>query len=150
MSKRTRPDDAHSSMAGTSMTGSGAAATWLSHSGGTLATLLAKARVLDTLTARVRPHLPVPLRNHCRVVNIEDRLLVLAADSSAWAMKLRFQAPTLIEALRGSKDLAALQTVRVIVTPLTPNPTTTVLESERRAAPAVLAELRALLSRTER
>lgn len=129
------------------MAGAGTTATWLSHAGGILATLLAKARTLDTLTARVRLHLPAPLRCHCRVVNIEDRVLVLAADSSAWAMKLRFQAPTLIEALRASTDLAALQTVRVIVTPLTFNPTATNPNKERREAPAVLAELRALLAR---
>ena len=63
------------------------------------APLLARARSLASLQNRVRRLLPAPLAAHCTVLNLRDGTLSLAADSPAWAARLRFMAGRLTERL---------------------------------------------------
>ncbi len=56
------------------------------------------------------------LSQHCRVVNIRKNTLVIAADSPAWANKLRFQIPDLISYFR-QNGFISLANIDLIVQP---------------------------------
>jgi hypothetical protein len=40
--------------------------------------------------------LPTPLNQHCRIANVREKTIVIHADSSLWATRLRFLSPDLI------------------------------------------------------
>ena len=54
---------------------------------------------LETLNRTVQGCLPAPLNQHCQVANLRDNTLILHADSSAWALKLRYSSRTLLQQL---------------------------------------------------
>ena len=54
---------------------------------------------LETLNRTVQRCLPAPLNQHCQVANLRDNTLILHADSSAWALKLRYSSRTLLQQL---------------------------------------------------
>ena len=65
--------------------------------------------------------LPPPLRDHFMVAAFDRDTLVLVADGTAWAARLRFQIPALRVAARERCGLPALKSVRVRVSaPLSP------------------------------
>lgn len=80
------------------------------------ARLLARARALGELDARVRQLIPAPLNAHCQVLSVRDTTLVLAADSPVWAARLRFQSTQLIKQLSGPGTVN-LCTVQVRIRP---------------------------------
>lgn len=79
--------------------------------------LMAGASILGELDAIVRKLLPSPMKEHCRVLSVRDRVLVLAADSPVWAARLRFHSPALVKQL-GNMKTVNLRTVQVRVRPL--------------------------------
>lgn len=78
--------------------------------------LLARARALSALDARLHKFIPPPLNEHCRVLSVRDATLVLAADSPVWAARLRFQSIQLIKQLTESGTVN-LRTVEVRIRP---------------------------------
>ncbi|HXF08680.1 MAG TPA: DUF721 domain-containing protein [Candidatus Acidoferrales bacterium] len=79
------------------------------------ATLIARAAVLAQQSERLRAHLPEPLDQHCVLANVRGDTAVLAADSAAWASRLRYLAPALLPRL---VDLGLSVTrVEVVVMP---------------------------------
>lgn len=102
-----------------------------------------KARQLADLSHRVQACLPADLAEHCRVIGLRDGCLRLATETPAWAARLRFQAPRLIQQLR-QRGAVALHTVQVQITPT----------AARREAPArkprMTAENARLLEQTAR
>ncbi len=64
-------------------------------SGPRVEALFTSGRRLRRLDARVRALMDPALAPHCRVANLRDQVLVLQADSPAWASRLRFLAPAL-------------------------------------------------------
>ncbi|MGD8843796.1 MAG: DUF721 domain-containing protein [Gammaproteobacteria bacterium] len=52
--------------------------------------LVSRARALMDLDAQLQHLLPDTLRPHCRLLAVNGTTLVLAADSPAWAARLRF------------------------------------------------------------
>jgi len=42
--------------------------------------------------------LPQPLARHCRVVNLREKTVVIYTDSAAWATRLRYLIPTILQA----------------------------------------------------
>ena len=62
--------------------------------------MLERARKLERLNVLVHGLLPVDLGAHCKLLNVKNEILVLAADSPAWAARLRFVAPELCKQLR--------------------------------------------------
>ncbi len=59
--------------------------------------LLERARKLQRLEKVVLGLLPDNLAAHCRVMNLKNETLILAAPSSAWAARLRFAGPELVK-----------------------------------------------------
>ncbi len=80
---------------------------------GRSAGLVERARELARLDTAVAAELPADMRPHCQVANLRAGTLVLAADSPAWAARLRFHAPRLLRRLR-ARGLKA-QRVRVLI-----------------------------------
>ena len=62
--------------------------------------LLERARKLTLLEKAVLKLLPENLAGHCKVLNVKKETLVLGANSSAWAARLRFAEPELIRQLQ--------------------------------------------------
>lgn len=63
------------------------------------------------LEQRLLSRLPTPLRDHCRVGCIRNNTLIILVDSAAWATRLRFLAPQLVNQLSrdGSVTLSKLE-----------------------------------------
>ncbi len=78
--------------------------------------LLAQARLLMALELQLRRVLPVPLQDHCRLLAINGRTLVLAADSPAWAVRLRFHTYQLVKQLTLPRTMK-LRAIRIRVRP---------------------------------
>lgn len=85
-----------------------------SHDG--LGRLLATARALDRLDASLRQVLPGSMRDHIGLACIEDKTLVLAATSPAWASRARLMAEDLLKEANRQLD-ERLEGTRVIVVP---------------------------------
>ncbi|PKL94334.1 MAG: hypothetical protein CVV18_09220 [Gammaproteobacteria bacterium HGW-Gammaproteobacteria-8] len=77
-----------------------------------------KARQLADLSHRVQACLPADLAGHCHVIGLRDGCLRLATDTPAWAARLRFQAPRLVQQLR-QRGAVTLHTVQVQINPVT-------------------------------
>lgn len=82
-----------------------------------LGPLLAHVRRLEALNKMLREQLPPPLNQHCQAANLRDDTLLLHADSPAWALKLRYSAPVMLERLRRQPGLQQLRTINVKVKP---------------------------------
>ena len=80
--------------------------------------LLERARKLQRLEQAVLGLLPENVAAHCRVMNLKNEILVLAAPSSAWAARLRFAGPQLVEQLKGQFALN-LRTIQIRIQPET-------------------------------
>jgi hypothetical protein len=85
--------------------------------------LFSRARALGELDALVHQLIPAPLNGHCRVLAVRDDTLIVAADSAAWATRLRYQCPQLAKHLAGIASVT-LRTVQVRVRAAEPRPPT--------------------------
>ena len=68
--------------------------------GSRLGDIVQRSRDAESLTCRVQRLLPDDLAAHVVGVTLKDDRLVILADSSAWAARLRFHARDLMEPLR--------------------------------------------------
>jgi hypothetical protein len=64
-----------------------------------LSDLVERARFLRQLDAQLRAELPANLSAHVQVANLYDDRLVMLADSSAWATRLRYERQKLLHHL---------------------------------------------------
>lgn len=85
-------------------------------SGTDLSQLVLRAREAGELDARVRALLPEGLAAHVSGAVLHDDTVVVLVDSAAWASRLRFHAPELVERLAPRYD-GAVTRVRVKVRP---------------------------------
>lgn len=83
----------------------------------TLGPLLNHAHRLEQLNKILREQLPPPLNQHCRIANLRDDILLLHADSPAWALKLRYSVPDMLDRLRRQPELQQLRTITVKINP---------------------------------
>jgi len=84
--------------------------------GSELTALIRHARRVEHLSLLARRHLGAPLGDHCRAANLRDGILVLHADSSAWATRLRYELPALLEFFR-QQGQPELRSIRIKVVP---------------------------------
>jgi hypothetical protein len=71
--------------------------------------MLERARRLSRLQRAVLQLLPADLAAHCKVLNLKNEILVLAAPSPAWAGRLRFATADLIKQLKCQFSLEVRQ-----------------------------------------
>ena len=87
--------------------------------GGRYTLLLSRARKLLALDKMLHEEIPAPLNEHCRTLNVAGTTLILAADSPAWAARLRFHTPQLVKKL-SSYHPFDIRAVRIRVRPTPP------------------------------
>jgi len=80
--------------------------------------LLERARKLQRLEQAVVGLLPQDVAAHCKVMNLKNEILVLAAPSSAWAARLRYAGPELVKQLQAQFALK-LRAVQIRIQPET-------------------------------
>jgi len=81
-----------------------------------LSDLFERVAELTRLRQTLERELPPPLRDHIMVAGYDQRTITLQTDGPAWAARLRFQTPRLLELARAKCNLPTLQTVRILVT----------------------------------
>lgn len=64
---------------------------------------------------RVKNLVAEPLRSHIQLAVVHEDTIVLTADSSAWAAKMRYQVPNLITQIKKISEFSEIQTIRVKV-----------------------------------
>ena len=75
--------------------------------------VLETSEVLRQLQAVLERLLPANLASHCRLANYKDNVLFLYTTSSAWATRIRLEAPQLREYLSRYQEFKNIQQVRV-------------------------------------
>lgn len=79
----------------------------------TLGKLYLHAGFLAHLEKKLCLFLGSPLNTHCSVVNFTDDTLVLHSDSAAWAAKLRYNIPAILNYMQNECNLTTLKTIRI-------------------------------------
>lgn len=75
--------------------------------------LIEHAAVHKAFDRRIKLLIDEPLRSHFHVTGLRDDNLVLTADSSAWAARLRYQVPEIHRLIRESSDFPKVQAIRI-------------------------------------
>ncbi len=79
--------------------------------------LLQRGQYLHRLDRLLGKLLDAESRLHCRVGNVRDGVLILYTDSTAWATRLRYQTPALLQQLKQRRGLEGLQQIELRVLP---------------------------------
>lgn len=82
-----------------------------------LSQIKVKVAQLQQLNELVKAQLDSSLGQHCCVANVRDNILILEVDSSAWATRLRYLVPELLQKLRTHKELNRLQEIQWYIRP---------------------------------
>lgn len=96
---------------------------------GPLPRLLDHSRLLARLDQALQTALPPDLAPHCQVLNLRDQTLTLAAQGSAWAARLRYQVPALLQHFARQRNVT-VRTIHVKVA----SPTQTLAKKPKRHA----------------
>ncbi|HEY5701898.1 MAG TPA: DUF721 domain-containing protein [Gammaproteobacteria bacterium] len=105
-----------------------------------LADLLQHIRRLQALDRELSTCLGQPLSGHCCIANITDDMLVLHADTSAWAAKIRYLTPNILEHIRRECQLPSLKSVRIRVLPKQSEP-----QKQKSPVPGITARTSSFL-----
>ncbi len=79
--------------------------------------LYTHAKVICSLNEKLHKHLAPDLSSHFNVANYSDETLTVNAESSAWASKLRYCIPDILDYAKHECGLGNLRTVRIGVSP---------------------------------
>jgi hypothetical protein len=83
---------------------------------GHLPRLVKRAQALQALDDRLGEYLTPLLKSHCTVAALRDDILVINAHSPAWATRLRYLAPSILEFLHGrGESLPSFRAIRIRV-----------------------------------
>ncbi len=80
-----------------------------------------RSKQLLQLRQRLQNLLDEDLVSHCLLLNSRNGMLIMACDSTAWATRLRYHVPALLNGLRES-GLESLQNIQIKVQPVTHTP----------------------------
>lgn len=72
---------------------------------------------LKGLEQRLLSFLAPPLNKHCTIANYANDTLMLHTDAPAWASRIRYNTPAILDFLQNECGLAALRTIRIKVMP---------------------------------
>jgi len=78
-----------------------------------LARLLASVHLLQELDQIIADNLPANTGQHCKAANLKENQLVIIAESSAWATRLRYQGPQLIASLQRIPKFAHINDIHI-------------------------------------
>ena len=80
--------------------------------------LYTHAKGIYALNEKLQKHLDPCLRGHCTVANYSDETLIVNAETSAWASKLRYCIPDILNYAKHECGLTTLKSVRIKVSPI--------------------------------
>ncbi len=83
-----------------------------------LTQIIKKTRVLNAVNHALQQTLDAPLKNHCIAANIAANQLVIHADTSAWATRIRYEQYNIIEGIKGCTNVHFLRSIVVKVRPI--------------------------------
>jgi hypothetical protein len=89
----------------------------LAYRNDTVSALYHHALELIDLQNQLKALLPAPLDSHVAVASCRNGILTVHADSAAWAARLRFEVPAMLEKINETARDAHVQTIRVKVRP---------------------------------
>ena len=87
--------------------------TLLKNKNSALGRLYLHVRYLTLLEKKLCLFLDSPLNTHCSVANVTNDTLVLHSDSAAWAAKLRYNIPAILNYMQNECNLTTLKTIRI-------------------------------------
>lgn len=76
-----------------------------------------RSKKLQQLSRFIKNLLLPDLAEHCQLLNLRGQSLILACDSTVWATRLRYQIPTLLDALRQQTGSNAIVDIQIRVQP---------------------------------
>lgn len=76
-----------------------------------------KAAQLSHLNSLLHAQLETSLTQCCRVANFRENILIIEINSSAWATRLRYLIPELLQKLRREKEFHRLQEIKWYIRP---------------------------------
>lgn len=97
----------------------------ISNQSGPLRDLYSRTVDIAILQEKLYSYLPRPLQEHIVAVSYNNFTLHLHTDNAAWATRLRFKIPEILEIARNKCLLTKLQTIRIKVAPSQDTLTTT-------------------------
>jgi hypothetical protein len=84
---------------------------------GVLSRLYQHGQMLKRLDKLFKASVPIPLNQHCHVVNLRETILVVHTDSSLWATRLRYMTPSLMQQWQRDRAMPTIDQVLVRVRP---------------------------------
>lgn len=78
-----------------------------------LTELYKKSRAIHKIDQELKKILDPSLQEHFELANINADIAVLLAGSSAWATRLRYNIPAILNALNNQLNLTAVKTIRI-------------------------------------
>jgi hypothetical protein len=84
-----------------------------------LSGVIRRGRQLHGLGVLLGKILGPELAAHCQLANIRGNTLVVTASSTAWATRVRYQSPQLLQKIRCEERFRGIDTIHVRITPLT-------------------------------
>lgn len=86
---------------------------------GSIQNLVKKAQIIQQLGQKLESCLDPDIRSHFVLANITADVVVLQARSSAWATRLRYYIPQILDVLNNRLGLNNIKTVRIKLAPPT-------------------------------
>ena len=86
-----------------------------SDSSSSMADICKHAEFLYAVNKKLKELLPLPIRDHCILANIGEYSATFHTQSSAWATRLRFSTPELLDILHRQLNLTQIKSVRIKV-----------------------------------
>jgi len=102
--------------------------------------LYTHAKDICALNEKLHDYLDPTLSGHCSIANYSAETLIVNADTSAWASKLRNRIPDILDYARHECGLTKLITVRIRVSPNYNNTNQSVLPGTRLGRKAFLSK----------
>ena len=75
--------------------------------------LIERSRLHRELQSHLESILGPDISSHYRIQNLREGILILQADASSWAARLRFELPRLLERLRSIHGLQQLREIQI-------------------------------------
>jgi hypothetical protein len=95
--------------------------------------VIRRGRQLHGLGVLLGEILGPELAAHCQLANVRGNTLVVTASSTAWATRVRYQSPQLLQKIRCEERFRGIDAIHVRITP-TASPRANTPHSNRRAS----------------
>lgn len=86
------------------------------HFTGPLELTIQRGKKLQQLSRLIQNTLDPEMAAHCQLLNLRNSSLIMACDSTAWATRLRYHVPNLLQALQQS-GLSGVADIQIRVSP---------------------------------